>query len=487
MGDKNTSSKLVENHSSVASQQSTIIELYYGATTDGEIKNKQDCGMPISQDSIAEIRLTESIFGTLPKLTIKIYDNGEWATTFAFRAGNNIRLRITPVDGNPDMLQNPYLDCFFTLEGVNTYMNQAAGKYIYELSCIYACETFINSVCTWPETEVMAKLKGYKKTSKEVLQQLVEKAALKFNYRCPSDPTDKMLWLNKTLTYAKFAKHIIDHAWIGENDLPLMYINKNGQFVYDSLVRMCTQGISYSYMFEQNYNKLRQVNKNLTYKPYMDLLFYNLPYKAFDDGCTIQSVQYNPYNRSDIDTDKQKPQKVQDDQENSFRQYEFNGNGTRLSNISNKSNKSLHLVNKREYSGIYFKELHEYYNVAPLHHKNIRNSFFTNFCYMTLNMDDQSDVKQNDPQAKQEDKKIAKTYINLGDKVYIDASDSKYTNKILSGEYIVSGLTHIWAPNHNYTILVQGVNDGTYNEGYMSIQTDIDKMAESYSKYKKSR
>ena len=39
MGDKNTSSKLVENHSSVASQQSTIIELYYGATTDGEIKN----------------------------------------------------------------------------------------------------------------------------------------------------------------------------------------------------------------------------------------------------------------------------------------------------------------------------------------------------------------------------------------------------------------------------------------------------------------
>ena len=99
------------------------------------------------------------------------------------------------------------------------------------------------------ETEITAMLKGYKKTSKEVLDEIIGQTSLKFTYLCASDPTDKMLWLNKTLTYAKFAKHIMDHSWLGENDLPMMYINKNGKFVYDSLQRLKTQGIKYSYVF----------------------------------------------------------------------------------------------------------------------------------------------------------------------------------------------------------------------------------------------
>jgi len=474
MGDKNTSSKLVESETSAASQQVTIIKLYYGCSTDKNTKNRQDQGELIPQDSILEIRLTETIFGTLPKLTIKLYDNGEWANTFAFRAGNNIRVSITAVNGNPDQLSTPYVDCFFTLEGINYIIDQAACKYIYELSCIYACEKFINEVCTWPHTEIMAKFKSYKKTSKDVLKEVVEETSLKFAYKCPSDPSDNMLWLNKTLTYAKFAKHIMDHAWLSENDLPMMYVNKNGQFVYDSLNRLTSQEPKTRYIFEQNYVKLRQVDKNIISKPYVDIDFYNVPYKAFDDGCTIQASQYNPYNRSEIDTDKQKPQKVQDEQVMSYRQYEFNGNGTRLSNISNKSAKSINLLNKRQYCGIYFKELHEYYNIAPLHHKNIRNAFFTNFCYMVLNMDDQTDIKENNPQAKKEDKEHAISFINLGDMIHIDASDSKYKNEILSGNFIVSGLTHLWAPNSNYSLIVQGVNDGTNNLGYMTLQSAIE-------------
>ena len=134
MSKKNVSSQLMESQSSAASQQTDIIELYYGATSDENIKNKQELGQPIEQDSIVEIRLTETIFGTLPKLTIKIFDTGEWANTFAFRAGNNIRLRITPKNGNPDMLVPPYIDCFFTLEGINYFIDSYTSKYIYELS-----------------------------------------------------------------------------------------------------------------------------------------------------------------------------------------------------------------------------------------------------------------------------------------------------------------------------------------------------------------
>ena len=58
--------------------------------------------------------------------------------------------------------------------------------------------------------------------------------------------------------------------------------------------------------------------------------------------------------------------------------------------------------------------------------------------------------------------------------IHIDASDSKYKNEILSGNFIVSGLTHLWAPNSNYTLIVQGVNDGTNNLGYMTLQSAIE-------------
>lgn len=473
MGKKNVSSQLMESQSSAASQQTDIIELYYGATTDENIKNKQELGQPIEQDSISEIRLTETIFGTLPKLTIKLFDTGEWANTFAFRAGNNLRLRITPKNGNPDMLVPPYIDCFFTLEGVNYYIDSESAKYIYELSCIYNCEKYINQVCSWPETEVTAILKGYKKTSKEVLEEIIGQTSLKFDYKCSTEPTDKMLWLNKTLTYAKFAKHIMDHAWLGENDLPIMYINKNGKFAYDSLQRLKTQGIKYSYVYEESFINAKQKNieenkNDIVVKPYDNILFYTVPYRAFDDGCTVQMSQYNPYNRSELDTEKQKPQKIQDEQENSYRQYEYNGNQLHMANVSNKSAKSINLLNKRQYCGIYFKDLHEYYNVAPLHHKNIRNSFFTNFCYISLDMNQQNDTKQNDVQVSNEDKKRAVSYINLGEKIHVDAGDALHQNPIMSGDFIVSGLTHVWAPNTNYTIVVQGVSDGTSQQGYTS-------------------
>jgi hypothetical protein len=139
-----------------------------------------------------------------------------------------------------------------------------------------------------------------------------------------------------------------------------------------------------------------------------------------------------------------------------------------MANVSNKSAKSINLLNKRQYCGIYFKELHEYYNVAPLHHKNIRNSFFTNFCYISLDMNQQNDTKQNDVQVSNEDKKRAVSYINLGEKIHIDAGDALHQNPIMSGDFIVSGLTHVWAPNTNYTIIVQGVSDGTSQQGYTS-------------------
>ena len=497
----NTTSQILDSKPSAQVQQLDMIKLYYGATTDKNTKNKQDLGIEIEQDSISEIYLTESIFGTLPKLRIKLFDNGEWATTFAFRAGTNIRLIITPRNGNDDMIMAPILDCFFTLEGINYVMDQNASKYIYELNCIYSCESFINKVCTWPETDILQAAKSaatnaigltkndnpYKKTSKEVLEQLIGQTSLKFAYLPSKDPTDKMLWLNKTLSYAKFAKHIIDHAWLSEKDLPLLYINRNGQCFYDSLSRMTSQGIRGSYVFSTRYVNMKQKNLNenkndVVVKPYQDLSFVNIPFKAFNDGCAVQVSQYNPYNKDYIDKEKQKAQKVADEEEISYRQIEFNGNGPYLASVSNKSIKSVNLVNTRQYTGMYFKELHEYYNVAPLHHKNIRNSFFTNFCYMVLDMNEQFDTKENDPQAKKEDKENKKSYINLGDKINIDVSDTKYKNRILSGDFIVSGLTHIWAPNTSYTIVVQGVNDGTNETGYMDLYNDMDKASNDSKK-----
>ena len=83
-------------------------------------------------------------------------------------------------------------------------------------------------------------------------------------------------------------------------------------------------------------------------------------------------------------------------------------------------------------------------------------------------MNEQNDTKQNDIQVSNEDKKRAVSYINLGEKIHVDAADTQHQNPILSGDFIVSGLTHVWAPNTNYTIVIQGVSDGTSEQGYTS-------------------
>lgn len=421
------------------------IEVYYG--------NKDEKkAVVVDTSTIVELKLTENIFNTLPTLKLKIMDTGLWWNTCVFQVGGIIKLKIFSTI--KEEIQN-YLNCDFIIQGINYYTKQEQSKYIYELNCIAGAEKYINDVCSYPEESLLDKIYPAKHNSKEVLINVMNRAGVKFISLLENNPKDKMDWVCGGITYAEFAKKIIEHAWISDDDIPMLYFDKNAICYYTTLKTMCKNGSKYKYYFDTVFQKMVQSKPEeentimATMLTYRDIMIFNSGYLLNDGGYKVNIYQYNPYNNKKIDKKEQEIKKIEDEEKPFYRKSTFENKEVLLATVSNKSNNSRENITYAERGGIFFQEMHEHYNIAPLHHKNFRNSFFTNFVYINIDTTKQNgNVNGSD------------VYPKLGEVIYIDTSDTKYGNQLQSGKFLVTGLTHLWVPNRSYTIAIQCVNDG---------------------------
>lgn len=414
-------------------------------------------GITIEQDTIVSIQVTEYLNTKLPMMTIKIQDGGLWYNTYLFEIGKNIRVTITPKRMSEDQVVQPYIDCDYIIQGIEYTTELTKKQYMYTLTCICGTEKYINSICNWPQDATFSLTSDYSKNSKEVLDEIVSESGLKFIARDSQDPTDKMLWLCTNFTYKGFIDKIVNHAWWGVENCPIAYIDRNKNFIYDTLNNLCSKGVSNSFMLDTLYNKRQEAGTAGNFLTYKDLLFYNAGFLQNKNGYGIEAGQYNPFADDDIETEINKKQNVNDEEEARYRKASFNSSFLRLGKVSNKSTASRNNISTSKYTGMFFKDVHEYYNIAPLHHENMRNAFFTNYAMFTYDTSKQSLTKQK-----------STYYPQLGDIIYIDASDETYNNSIKSGNYMISGLTHVWVPHHAYTIAIQAVNDGANSAGALS-------------------
>lgn len=466
------------------------IELFYNA--DRNAKGELITGDLIEQDYILEVRLTESMFTTLPRLVVKILDGGTWYHTRLLQAGIKLLFRITPKHGD-NVVVEPYVDSLFTIQGIKYTIDQASKKYIYELNCFYAAETYLTKFPQWPQslTENPAQIAGlstsekakfaieakknpismYARTSKQVLEQVLGDTSLKFNCKLDEDPKDKMPWLNTGMTYVEFTKYIISHAWISRDDIPFFYVDKNGMAWYTTLNTMCKKPAEHKFMFETNYNNMRtkaQENQpdaeKLNVPPYLtyrDMSMYNEAFKQINHGYCLQASVFNPYMDEIMENEIQKEQDQDDTTLYEYRKAELTNRSLRLGKVSNKTTASGGAIQTNIFHGMHFRDTHEFYDIAPTHHTNIMNSFFSRFVVMTVDTYRQ-EIENN---------QNASFYPKLGEKVYIDASDVQYTNTILGGNFLISAMTHAWIPNKSYTIFVQCVSDGMNSTGMLGDET----------------
>lgn len=441
-------------------------------------------GRLISAHGIKEIVIEENIFSLLPTIRIEIEDQGSYFAGYNIKNGDKIYFIVTPVVANEGEDPTPYVDSVYAVQNVSCVPSLEGSNYQYVIIGIYDAQSYLNEVASYPKTTIDSLLFQNTKRSDEAIQEVLDDTTLKLSKKI--EGSDKGLWLNCRKTRAQFIEKIIEHAWIDEDDAPLIYTNLNGESVFTSVKTMAKQKKLCTFTNVKNYIESLQGSstqrEDLEY-PFTSVQFLHAAGPILNQGgYKVRANYYTPYNLlslfdldiapKDIDVvellkdlaaqGNLDPMAIIDAQiadkktVGKFREAVYQQDEPYIASRSNKASSQIDRLTKNIDAGIYFKEYHNHYDVAPVHNEMIRRSFFQNFINMTV-----------DVHRLPKEYQTAKCRPILGDKVNLDFSTADSVDKIHTGNYIVAGISHHFKAFQSYTLDVKCVTDGTYGMGIL--------------------
>lgn len=444
-----------------------VIEVLYGS--DDPKKAYQ-----IPNAKISKIEIKESFFIKLPTMKLLLNDTGTFFNDVGFQIGNIINIKITPVIKNLDSIPKPYINSKFVIQAINYYFEADKNNYIYEIIGMYAAEKYLNDICVWPITEIDALNLDKQYTSEQALNLICTRGGLKFVSELKSAPDDNMAWLNSSLSYSEFVDKIVKHAWIADDDMPLMFVDKDGVAHYNSINNICDNSIKAIYIQNTLYDmKYRdkskfQLKKPSGYRTYNSVEFKNMGFIQNQGAYGIKTRIYNPYNAKELNLIEFTPFIPTNPaavtlNDVCLREKEFHDNKKRIANISNKSPGQTDNF-RYSFAKMHFKQTHAHYDYAPQHNESIKRSFYQQFAFLTVDAVNQPDYEY-EPQQK----------ISLGDKITIRTDSVANQGSIQSGNFIVTSLLHTFFVNSNYTVIITGVNDGINGIGQLKKESALNK------------
>lgn len=455
-------------HSAPSASVNNIVEVLYGSDDPKKAYH-------IPNGKISKIEIKESFFTKLPTLKLMLNDVGSLFDTVGFQIGNRINVKVTPVVSDPDVIPPPYVNSSFIIQSISYFTDPDKKDYIYEINGIYPAEKYLNDICAWPVTEIDATNLDKQYTSEDILNFVCSRGGLKFVSELESSPDDNMAWLNSSLSYVDFASKIVKHAWIADDDMPILYVDKDGVAHYNSLNNICKGAVKATYIQNTLYDmKYRDKSgkpsnkKPSGYRTYNSLEYKNLGYIQNQGGYGIKTRIYNPYNAKEINIIDFTPviptnTAAASLNDTCVRENEFHDNKTRIAAISNKSPGQT--TNCRySFAKMHFKQTHAHYDYAPQHNESIKRAFFQQFAFLTVDAVNQPDYEY-DPQQK----------LSLGDRITIRTDSVASQGSIQSGDFIITGLVHSFFVNSNYTVLISAVNDGINGIGQLKKESDKNK------------
>lgn len=441
-------------------------------------------GRLISAQGIKEIVIEENIFSLLPTIRIEIEDQGSYFAGYNIKNGDKIYFIVTPVVANEGEDPTPYVDSVYAVQNVSCVPSLEGSNYQYVIIGIYDAQSYLNEVASYPKTTIDSLLFQNTKRSDEAIQEVLDDTTLKLSKKI--EGSDKGLWLNCRKTRAQFIEKIIEHAWIDEDDAPLIYTNLNGESIFTSVKTMAKQKKLCTFTNVKNYIESLQGSstqrEDLEY-PFTSVQFLHAAGPILNQGgYKVRANYYTPYNLlslfdldiapKDIDVvellkdlaaqGNLDPMAIIDAQiadkktVGKFREAVYQQDEPYIASRSNKASSQIDRLTKNIDAGIYFKEYHNHYDVAPVHNEMIRRSFFQNFINMTV-----------DVHRLPKEYQTAKCRPILGDKVNLDFSTADSVDKIHTGNYIVAGISHHFKAFQSYTLDVKCVTDGTYGMGIL--------------------
>ena len=441
-----------------------VVEVLYG----GDDPKK---AYQIPNSKISKIEIKESFFSKLPTLKLMLNDVGTLFDSVGFQIGNTINVKVTPIVSDPDLIPKPYVNSKFVIQSISYFVDADKKDYIYEINGIYSAEKYLNDICIWPVTEIDAINLDKQYTSEDILSLVCSRGGLKFVSELESSPDDNMAWLNSSLSYSEFADKIVKHAWIADDDMPMLYVDKDGVAHFNSLNNVCKGAVKATYiqntLYDMKYkDKSNNPNKKPSgYRTYNSIEFRNMGYVQNQGAYGIRTQIYNPYNAKELNLLEFTPVLPDNPMattlnDTCIREKDFHDNKKRIANIANKSPGQAENI-RYSFSKMHFKQTHGHYDYAPQHNESIKRAFYQQFVFLTVDAVNQPDYDY-DPQQK----------LSLGDRITVRTDSVANQGSIQSGDFIVASLVHTFFVNSNYTVIITGVNDGVNGVGQLKKESD---------------
>lgn len=482
---------MAENISSIATQKGGTANLNY---TDEiyEIRlNDPKEGILIPANLISSLEISEDMFSLLPTFKLQIQDKGSFFTGFNVKNGDRIFIKITPNIEIEGKEPKPYIEGEYCIQSINCLPELASGTYNYTFIGIYNAQTYLNQVTTYPKTTELSLITRDEKTSGEAIHEVLDDTPLKYVEVC--SPADASLWINCNDTRAQFIEKIVEHAWIEEDDAPILYTDGYGQTYYTSVKTLAKQKSLCKFEhIKYYYEKIKPEGRDELTMIYGDCDFlhaagpilnqggykikeaYYTPYnytKLFDDDITYADLNFTDMitdillSTGDLDvTDLVIGQLIDKITLGKYRTIEYSQDEPYLATRSNKAAGQIENISKYIDCGMHFQDYHSHYDLAPPHNEMIRRSFFQNFVNLLVDVHRLPEEFRNN-----------KCRPTLSDKVYIDFSNADGIDKIHSGNYIICGIKHCFSANNSYTMQVKCVTDGTFGKGALEEELERNK------------
>lgn len=435
---------------------------------------KDDGGFEIDPISITSISINENMFAKLPTATIVLHDDGTYMHDVGFDIGKRMYITITPGNEQSDIIYKPYIQTNFIVEDIQYTYDSAAGLYAITLMCIYDAEAYLCDVYKWPienKADILNEERQF--NSRDVLSEICSAGGLKFACELEDDPDDEMTWLNIDKTCSEFAQYIVAHAWLGDPDLPILYVDKDGTAIYTSLNTMAEAPIRANYVSTEYFQKFVE-NKQSA-----DAEAENTPYMRLYDSATITNIGhtqlngaygmkhyiYNPYNKDELNILEFAPVGELSDAITNNEYYsrykvfwdseegedpEDEGTLMHPERIGNISTKSTHAIGTTRWitSSTRFKQTHEFFDYAVWHNKVLRDAWAQSIAELTVNTNEQMSLDADGQ------------HVHLGDKIKVDFATVKKQSSVQSNTYLVGGITHFWSNGGSYVLKLTCVSDG---------------------------
>ena len=437
-------------------------------------------GILIPANLINSLEINENMFSLLPTFKLVIEDKGSFFSGINVKNGDKIYFTITPnieVDGKEP---KPYIKSEYCVQSINCLPDLASGTYSYTIVGIYNAQSYLNQIAPYPKTTETSIIMRDDKTSADAIREVLDDTSLKLNVQCVTD--DKSLWVNGNDNRAQFIEKIVEHAWVSVDDAPILYTDLFGQTFYTSIKTLSEKKKLVKFEnIKYYYDKLKYSTENEITMLFGDCDYLHAAGPILNQGgYEIKENYYTPYNSKDLfDEDIEKSDisfsnlidnlldssnidvsdiaigQMNDSlTRGKYRTATYKQNETYLATRSNKAASQMNHTSNSIDCGMHFKDFHSHYDLAPKHNEMIRRSFFQNFVNLVVDVHRLPEEFMN-----------AKCRPVLGDKVYVDFSNSDGIDKIHSGNYIVCGIRHCFKYGHSYTMEMKCVTDGTFGRG----------------------